>query len=406
MAARDDPGFNRPLEGLRGLAVLWVILFHYVVLRGDLGDPWIAALARVGPVDAVIRNGYLGVDLFFMLSGFLLVLPWLRHARGDSPRPSAREFWRRRVRRIVPAYYVHLALLFCCFAPLVRGFEYLRNDILVVGWNVAAHAGFLQLTSPLTSGTLAVNGALWTLAIEAQFYLLLPLLAPLFARAPLRATVAAFGLAAAWQWGARHGLQGLVDAIRALGAHWAWPEAVVRHLLLTQLPSYLGHFALGGLLAHAWRGWRERGARPAWLPPLAGLAALVSLGVLLHVAVAPWGEHTWLLTTGVLGTVLFAAAAGGDLARRALGRGPVAFAGRVSYSAYLYHLPLLLLWNLHGPRHAGALPLYLALVFAVAWISWRYVEEPFRSAGLRGARAGADQQRRTDGERLQEGHAP
>lgn len=379
MGVRAEVGSIAALDGLRGIAVLWVILFHYVAVRGPQ-DAWVAAASAVPVIDALVRNGYLGVDLFFLISGFLLTLPWfIRASQGTAP-PPTREFYLRRVRRIVPAYYVHLLLLFLVFMPLIRGWSYWRWDFYVVVWNGVAHGLFLHTTSPLTSGTMGVNGALWTLAVEAQYYLLLPLLAPLFARTPIVATVLAFAAAVLWQLGARQGFDGLVALQLQMGAHWRWTEESVRHLLVTQMPSYLGHFALGSLLGRAWLGLRERGESRgvSLLVGLAGLGAFAALALLLASGKAPWGRFTWVITTLSLGALLFAAAAGrGVIARRFLGRGPLAFVGRVSYSSYLYHLPLLLIWHRAVEVGALSLPLYLALVVFVAWLSWRFVEQSF-----------------------------
>ena len=404
MGVRAEVGSIPALDGMRGIAVLWVMLFHYAVVRGS-ADPWVAAMASAPAVDALVRNGYLGVDLFFLLSGFLLVLPWLARAERGAAPPARREFWMRRVRRIVPAYYVHLALLFALFVPLVRGWEYWRWDFFVVAWNAAAHASFLQLTSPLTSGAMGVNGALWTLAVEAQFYLLLPFLAPLFTRAPLLTCAVAMAISVAWQLGAQQGLDALVAAQLRLGAHWRWSEETVRHLLATQLPGYLGHFALGALLGKAWLAMRARPSRAlSQALTVAGVVALAILTISLASGGAPWGRFTWLLTTLTLATMLLAAAsAPGAISRHLLARGPLAFAGRVSYSAYLYHLPLLLLWHRWADMGAVSFPAYLALVLGAAWISWRFVEQPFLPGS---ARARADGERESDRGDLQRGHAP
>jgi peptidoglycan/LPS O-acetylase OafA/YrhL len=182
---------------------------------------------------------------------------------------------------------------------------------------------------------------------------------------------------------------------------------VVRHLLLTQLPSYAAHFALGALIARGWLRVSERDFRHAAVASAAvATAAAVAIVVLLRFIVAPWGEHSWMLTTAALAALLAAAATGARWAVRLLGRGPLAFVGRISYSIYLYHLPVLLLWNLHGPTGLLSAPLYGIAIIAIGWLSWRFVEAPFRSAGLRGARARPDEERRPDGEALQQGHAP
>jgi peptidoglycan/LPS O-acetylase OafA/YrhL len=384
MGVRSEVGFIPPLDGLRGVAILWVMLFHFTALRDAAGDPWVEALRQVPLLNAVIRNGYLGVDLFFLISGFLLTLPWFLHARAGQAAPSARKFYARRVRRIVPAYYLQLAVLFLVVLPLLLGgLGYWKRDMYVIIANVFAHAAFLHNTSPLTSASMSVNGALWTLAVEAQYYLLLPLLAPLFVRRPVATTLAAFALAALWQYAARHGFDAAVAWQMALGAHWGWPESNVRQMLLTQLPDYLGHFALGTLLGRAWLAWRERAAGGHASSVLLVGAAVVALAALLAYlgsGVAVWGDYTWILSTLCLGTLLFAAVAGrGPFVEALLARGPLAFLGRISYSAYLYHLLVLVVLL----KYADALPpllafpVFAAATVALAWLSWRFVELRF-----------------------------
>lgn len=304
---RSEVGYIAPVEGLRGIAVLLVIFFHCTVLReGRFDDPWIAAIATVEAINRIVHHGYLGVDLFFVISGFLLALPWFVHAREGRPPPSVAGFYRRRFRRIAPAYYLQLAALFVVVLPLLHDAGYWRSDLYVYAWNGVAHALFAHNLFPLTSASMGVNGALWTLGVEAQFYLLLPLAAPHFVRRPILMLAGCLAIALAWRGLARD------DFLRA------------------QLPAYLGHFALGIVLG---RAWLERPARPT---PFSRVARLI------------------------------------------LGRGPLAFAGRVSYSAYLYHLPLLLLWNRFAPLPGGlSLPLYLAALFLLSSLSWRYVEQRF-----------------------------
>jgi peptidoglycan/LPS O-acetylase OafA/YrhL len=83
---RSEAGYIPAIEGMRGIAVLWVILFHYVVVRdGHFDDPAIAAISAVHPLNVLVRNGYLGVDLFFLITGFLLTLPWFMRAQRGAP---------------------------------------------------------------------------------------------------------------------------------------------------------------------------------------------------------------------------------------------------------------------------------------------------------------------------------
>ena len=387
---RSEVGEIPAIRGLRGVAVLWVVLFHYVVIREASGtpDPWIEALRRVPALDVLVRNGYLGVDLFFLISGFLLALPWLVHAREGLAAPSAAGFYARRIRRIVPAYYVQLLVLFLVVLPLDLGPTYWRHDLYVYLWNGVAHGLFLQDTSPLTSGAIVLNGALWTLPVEAQFYALLPLAAPLFVRAPRTALAAAIAISLGWQWAGAHDLAPIVRAEVALGAHWHWTEENVREILAMQLPAYVGHFALGIALARAWLDARGRIAAPRRRIglALAALAAMLVLGAAVAGRVPVPREHLRMVPALALAVLLYAVVSSrGPVVRRIFAGGPLAFAGDVSYSAYLYHAPILVLWSIHPSVFRGwlALPGMLAVIGVAAWMSWRWVEQPFLRSAMR-----------------------
>ena len=121
------------IEGLRGVAVLWVMLFHYLVLRdGKFDDAFVAAVKSWLPLEVFVRNGYLGVDLFFLITGFLLTLPWFRHADAGLAAPDWRKFYLRRARRILPAYYVQLALLFFVVLPLLHPRIWMESTLIVL----------------------------------------------------------------------------------------------------------------------------------------------------------------------------------------------------------------------------------------------------------------------------------
>ncbi len=413
---RAEVGTIGAVEGLRGVAVLWVIAFHYFILRRDRADdPFIALVQSARPLELVIGNGYLGVDLFFLITGFLLTLPWFRHAALGLPAPSATAFYWRRVRRIVPAYYVQLAGLFLVMMPAVFGAGFWRDNADYVAANVIAHFTFLHYTTPITSASMSLNGALWTLALEFQYYLLLPLLAPFFVRFPWRAAAAMLLVAAAWRWLAAHDLEALVRWEMARGAKWQVPEAAIRHLLATQLPGYLAHFAIGILVGRAWLAGRGRAvtarSEAAWaLAALAGLgalyASLLGLGGTL-------GAVAWLLVPGSMGLAMLALVHGAPRTGSfLLGNPALVFTGRVSYSAYLYHLPVLLVWNFTF-REVGAwgFPLYLAFVLSIAWLSFRLVEQPFmkrwkRTPWLTSAAPGASEARPMSSTTTANGDAP
>jgi peptidoglycan/LPS O-acetylase OafA/YrhL len=380
---RAEIGDIGAIEGLRGVAVAWVVLFHYFIVRaGRADDPWNAFVASHHALEIVVRNGYLGVDLFFLITGFLLVLPWERHRRLGLAPPDTRSFYARRIRRIVPAYYVQLALLFAVFVPLLWSPGAWRADPRYFAANLAAHATFLHYTTPVTSASLGINGALWTLALEAQYYLLLPLVAPAFVRAPWRCALAFVALAALWRLAASHDLAPLVASEMRLGSAWSVPEAAVRELLGTQLPGYLAHFALGILLALAWISARSReparGARIA--SGALAFASIVLLAALYGARVPLPAAWVWLATIALFASALhFPLVAAPAVGERVLGNAALRMLGRISYSVYLYHLPVIYLWTkwrvLDG--HATSLPACVAAILAISALSYRFVERPF-----------------------------
>jgi len=412
---RAEIGNIEAIEGLRGIAVSLVVLFHYLVVRAAAAqDPWNAFVSRHHALTVIVGNGYLGVDLFFLITGFLLILPWARHAYHGRKAPSAQDFYVRRIRRIVPAYYVQLAVLMVVVMPILHGAGYWLRDLEFYSYNVAAHLLFLHYTTPISSASMSANGPLWTLALEAQYYALLPLFAGRLVRAPLRWGLALVAAAIAWRWLALHDLGPLVRFEMGLGARWGLTEDIIRHLVLTQLPGYLAHFALGILLGIAWLTMRTRDARSGrdrgW--SLVALGALAALYWLYGMGGGAWVDTwTWLATAALIAVAMFSTVVRGVRAGDAvLARGPLRFIGRVSYSAYLYHFPLLLVWNewrvLDG--RWTSMPAYLAVLGLLSWLSYRFVELPFmrRRGRSGGARAQPDGQRREDGEDLQRGHAP
>jgi len=210
---------------------------------------------------------------------------------------------------------------------------------------------------------------------------------PLFVRMPWRTTAIAIAAALAWLWDAAHDMRPVIEAYLSLGAHWHWPEARVREVLAIQLPAFAAHFTLGILLARAWlaREASDRGDGMSRLGIAIAAALLLALGFARGAAIPEaFARMPAMVALAML--LWLAATARSRLAIAMLGRGPLAFTGRVSYSAYLYHFPLLLLWNVYARAIDGwlALPAYLALLAAVAWASWRWVERPFLTSASAG----------------------
>lgn len=386
------PGRVQALDGIRGIAILWVFSFHSLaLLGGGLGAPdagWTAALAE---------KGLLGVQLFFVLSGYLLAMAWIRAAATGGPSPAIGRFYGRRAARILPAYWLHLAFLFGVLLPLLReGYAVLGTE--VGRTNLILHPLLLQFVHPGTSSSLGLNMALWSLTIEGQFYLLLPLLAPLFCgRRMLLALPAALAISLAWKtlaptmfspWvylNVPPALLVFFDPVSGRGM--PFPADYMGYFLQRQLPGELLAFALGMTAAnlHVRLGSSRRLQRLAELGGLALLAlgpwllARLDLGQVLD------GEQWRLLGMPLflLGCALLVLAAGlgTPLVRRLLSIRPLVWVGVVSYSLYLWHEPVLRLvrlWWPGGQEEAPGVAILCALAasLVIATLSYWLTERP------------------------------
>ena len=328
---------RRPaLDGLRGLAVLLVICDHAHL---PLGAAWI------------------GVDLFFVLSGFLITSLLLEERARDG-RISLRAFYLRRARRILPA----LAVLTLAVAAVSLTLHQLQDrwplwEQIATTWTFTSNATVWLAGAPIGAFT-----ATWSLACEEQFYLLWPL--------------ALIGMAARG-WSARRVLAALGFAVGAL-ALTAWMVTATVHSSQAFF-SPLGRGAellLGCALAV---GWRHR-LLPAWLEsPWTSLGAL-AVGALLVVRSPLSTEGTYLLAAVCAAIVLL-----GLLAERspaltgAFSFRPLRYTGRISYGLYLFNDPVsrLLHHNLPGRPWQEIAPLLVVGSFACAAPSYRFVEARF-----------------------------
>jgi peptidoglycan/LPS O-acetylase OafA/YrhL len=352
--------YQPALDGVRGVAVALVLLFHG-------GFAWMS-------------GGYVGVSVFFTLSGFLITgLLLAEHDR--TGRVSVRAFYGRRVRRLMPAS------LFCLAAVAVLaafgrfgGLPHLRRDLLaallqVANWNALAGGTSYADLIARNAGSLGPVDHFWSLSVEEQFYWIWPLVcAWLFARArrPHVRRNALVGLAV-----------GAVT-LAPLVAHVWGPDAAY-----WATPARLGEILVGAALAAVLHARTPAGRALPWL----GLAGA---------AVVLWAAVTWPADRGPayggwLGVFALASAAlilglqvPGPL-RTAFSAGPVVHLGRISYGVYLYHWPVYaLLTATQVGLHGWSLFLVrLAVTLLVAECSFRLLEQPVR----RGAGAPARQAR-------------
>jgi peptidoglycan/LPS O-acetylase OafA/YrhL len=351
----DRPRLLAPvpaLDGVRAVAVALVVAFHFEDLSG----------------------GFLGVDLFFALSGFLITT-LLLDEHATSGRIALGAFWARRARRLLPALalmlagtLVAIAVLFDADSLAANRNEALASAFWVSNWYQVAHP----------APYLTVFQHTWSLAIEAQFYAIWPLVTIAVLRgvgAADRRTAAGRVLVAS--------VVGVALSAVAMIAQYQAGASLARVYLGTdtRVGPILFGAALAALLAR----------RGAPLPPparrvldLAGLVALVLYVVLACVVSRPDGflyQGLYPLVIGPAATVIVAAAFLGDgWSARVLALPPLRAIGLVSYGIYLWHWPVRLLVN---PARTGIdgvplVALQLGLTLVLAGASYRFVELPIR----------------------------
>jgi peptidoglycan/LPS O-acetylase OafA/YrhL len=219
-----------------------------------------------------------------------------------------------------------------------------------------------------------------------QYYVLVPLVAPLFVKWPWRSLVGAFLIAAGWRWLADHHMDWLVAAYLKMVAHAGVTEAGIRHLLGTQLPAWAVHFALGILAGRAWMLRRNKviEGMERWVPVVVAVTAVLGLYAILRNGTSFLGQMGWVAFPVVL-AVGFAAIVSWPSVwlSKVAASWPLSSVGRISYSAYLYHLPLLLLFNAFLPSVTGGFApiLWAAIVLLVSAASFQLVERRYLSRG-------------------------
>jgi peptidoglycan/LPS O-acetylase OafA/YrhL len=358
------------LQGQRGLAALAIVLFHvYQYDRSGpdghypLEDSWIHPVV-VGLDGAV--------DWFFVLSAFLLTLPYARALHDGRPLPSVREFLGRRAVRILPLYVVAVVLVWAS-----------RNPELPGEWrDLLEHLTFTQVFD--SQRIFFTIGPAWSLAVEVHFYLLVAALSALLARTTARAGTplrrlsglcAGIALAAAVSvaWFVGHGLAAGREAVE-YAVWFGLPSKLVvfacgmaAAVVVTVRPGQLGRATTRALRAAGTAGFlvtavavtdREQGSAEWSFHALCGLAftALVLAGA-LGPASGAW--HRWS------------------------SRGLLPWVGLVSYSLYLWHEPLLLELAAHGllpapgpTAFAPSVAIVTGLSLLAAAVSYWLVEYP------------------------------
>lgn len=337
------------VDGIRALAVIAVVLYHYQ--------------------SSFCPGGYSGVDIFFVISGYLIGGGILRDLRNGTF--SFADFYTRRIKRIMPAYFVMICaallagLLLYHYEPLeslgyaaFRSAYYFTNFFFYkyVGNYFAGNAD----THPLTN--------LWSLSVEEQFYIVIPFL--MWALWKVRAKALFYVLAALTVFS-------FIQAEAATQSPLMRAQLKAFYMLLPRMWELLAGVLLAGL--PQFRPATQRARR--WGSGAALLGLLLALGgyVCLHKGCHFPGSGA---LPAVIGSVLLLRYGACGIVGAGLSQTVAVGIGRMSYSLYLWHWPILVYAHYIYGEEPGATTLWTAaaLSFAIAYVSWRYIEMPIRRA--------------------------
>lgn len=338
-------GNRRDIDGLRALAVIPVVLFHFGF--------------------STFSGGFVGVDVFFVISGFLITSILFREI--GAQRFSFVDFWARRARRIIPALSVVMLVTLALgwllltakdFSELGRTVRY--QSLFISNILFMREDGYFQPASDLKPLLHT-----WSLAVEEQYYIFFPLLMVLLMRHIRH-----------WRW--------MLFAVLlvSFGLNIAYIERKPDFTFFA-LPTRAWELLCGAMLAVM--PAPKQTVRP-WLYQSVGLAGLVAV----LIAVFTFDKSTvfpgWAALLPVLGTtaLIWSGAQGPSWSARLLSLPAMVWVGLLSYSLYLWHWPVYVYANAISVDGIQAMEAvgWIALALVLAWLSLRYVELPFREKQL------------------------
>ena len=359
------------LDGIRAIAILAVLTFHINNLS-DNNYIWRPYHVLGGVLPSILYFGESGVILFFLLSGFLLFLPYAKALLFDSSWPSITRFYLRRIFRIIPGYYAAIALMILFFHP-----ELLHRSNWYEVWQ------FLTFRMEF-SNSQQVNGVFWTLAIEFQFYLLLPILALAFRlfvrrgslyRRMIKLTCCLFAMMI---WGL---LTRYYYGIYILGTakpHFVTVAKILQPYIYGEMGKFYEVFALGMLLSMIYIFTQNAPSAERWKMKIRSMSPILFIaGLLLLLVMSMWHFYhlkvddnwyvnifhifpfadpymhrlgnIWIVGQAFLYTIgyglcMAAALYGSDRFRRPFELPVLRWIGFISYSLYMWHLPFIFIF--------------------------------------------------------------
>jgi peptidoglycan/LPS O-acetylase OafA/YrhL len=337
--------YRKDIDGLRAISVLAVLLNHAGI--------------------ALFSGGYIGVDVFFVISGYLITSIIAKEIQSNQF--SLIRFYERRVRRILPALFVMVVFTFAACAILYDpekfrefGKSVIATTLFSSNINFWMESGYFDAPSQLKPLLHT-----WSLAVEEQFYIIFPMFLFLVYRY------------------ARKFLRPILAGTAIL----SFSFAVYITFQDSSTAFYLAHLRawellVGGMLALNFvpADW---GKKYSNLIGLAGLA-LIALPIFLYTESTTFPGLAALPPVLGAALILFSGTEGNSFVARFLGLPPLVFIGKISYSLYLWHWPCIILVKYYAIRSLTPLEMtaIILLTLMISTLSWRFVETPFRSKDL------------------------
>lgn len=350
--SKPEISYRPEIDGLRGFAILAVILFHAEYSSLSSGH--------------IFSGGYIGVDIFFVISGFLLTSIIVKELAQDKF--SFKEFWMRRARRILPAVYVVMAFCIIIFAFLYSSsyYEKLGHSVFA---QVLFASNFLFFSEAGYFDHISISKPLlhtWSLAIEEQFYFLLPLLLFLTNKKSINCRNITVLVLVLFSF-----LLSVIlspdykaDSFYLLHTR-AWELGIGSLLAIyLQMPN---HIKLNNKIKNE-------------ALSLIGLAA-ITIPIFTYDEFTIFPYYTALFPCLGTALIIYASTYRTTLVARLLSNKPIVFIGLISYSLYLWHWVLLTINHvIHTSEPVGISSVIITLIisFGVAYLSYKYIETPLR----------------------------
>jgi peptidoglycan/LPS O-acetylase OafA/YrhL len=362
-AAPRVPRLYFPYIDMARAAAVTLVLVYHLIVKLD----WKSFPSTWG--FNIFRIGWMGVDLFFVISGFVISLSLIRTAENFGIDNYKRPYFRNRLARIVPLYF----LTSWCYLVLVVP-QWFRNPPHQLWTNILSHIFFIHNLSTVYAG--ALNGPTWTIAIEMQFYIFMAIVFKWLPRhRPILVCLVFIMIALAWRAGAWYTFDPSLDVIH-------------RMTRVEQLPGRLDAFGLGCAIALiVWNRQHpfHRYLQPHWINSIAWFCIAIFLSLIswkiLWSGVDYWKSQSMVIFFRLLLVGAFTAWVGFLVSLRNNPFlikifCPISYVGKISYGIYLWHMLVIesiMKIGITHPKWASGL--IVVLVLAISSFTWHFFEQ-------------------------------